>query len=334
MNMAKARVPRFTVFNHKGGVGKTTLIANLAFAFADKNIRCLLVDGDPQGNLTSYLIEDNVVNDLLDNSDGPAGRTLWSALKPIVEGSGPAREILPFDIQSKFLLAPGDIRLAEFETELADFWGECFQRRIRGFRGTQALSSVVDAICAKSKVDLVIYDSGPNVGPLTRIMLLDSDYFAIPAAWDLFSTRAVKTLGHILEKWIREWRSISDLAPPELIQMSGKPKLVGYIPQQFRIWGNAPTSSYAEMIPMVDRAVSEDVLARLKAVDAELGSAAKAPLKLPEIRSFGGAAAISQTTGQPLWLADRIAEPQRQDALSAFSKLADVLIDRLGLAHG
>src|SRR6185437_13756101 len=151
--MDHTRVPRFTIFNHKGGVGKTTLIANLAFAFADNGIRCLLVDGDPQGNLTSYLMEDNVVNDLLDNSDSDSGRTLWSALKPIVEGTGLQRKIEPFDIQSKFWLAPGDIRLAEFETELAALWNECFSRRVRGFRGTQALSGVVDDICAEVSPD-------------------------------------------------------------------------------------------------------------------------------------------------------------------------------------
>ena len=327
----KSRTPRFSIFNHKGGVGKTTLIANVAFALADKGIRCLLVDGDPQGNLTSYLVEDDVVNDMLDNSDASAGRTLWSALKPIAEGSGPPKDIEPFDIQSRFLLVPGDIRLAEFETELADFWGDCFQRRVRGFRGTQALSTLVDGICAKHKVDLVIYDSGPNIGPLTRIVLLDSDFFAIPAAWDLFSTRAVKTLGHILEKWIKDWRSISDLAPPELIEIPGRPKLIGYIPQQFRIYGSAPTSSYAAMMPMVERAVAEDVLARLRAMDPDLASAAKSPIKLPEIRSFGGAAAISQNTGQPIWLASGVAESLRDDARYAFSHLAEELLDRIGI---
>lgn len=329
--MSPRRVPRFTIFNHKGGVGKTTLIANLAFAFADKGLRCLLVDGDPQGNLTSYLLEDNVVNDLLDNSDGDDGRTLWSALKPIVEGTGLQRAIEPFDIQSKFWLAPGDIRLAEFETELAALWGECFSRRVRGFRGTQALSSLVDDICANVNPDLVIYDSGPNVGPLTRIVLLDSDFFAIPAAWDLFSTRAIKTLGHILEKWIKEWDAISEFAPPELIRMPGRPRLVGYIPQQFRVWGSAPTASFARMIPMVDRAVAEDVLAPLENLDPYLGSAAKLPLKLPEIRNFGGAAPIAQATGQPLWLAEGIGEPQKADAGNAFSALAGELGVRLGL---
>ena len=42
-----------TVFSHKGGVGKTTLVHNLGYILADRGKRVLLVDADPQMNLTS-----------------------------------------------------------------------------------------------------------------------------------------------------------------------------------------------------------------------------------------------------------------------------------------
>ena len=58
--------PRLALFNHKGGVGKTTLTTNLAFAFSELPLRVLLVDADPQGNLTAHLVEESVVDDLLD----------------------------------------------------------------------------------------------------------------------------------------------------------------------------------------------------------------------------------------------------------------------------
>ena len=53
---------RLTLFNHKGGVGKTTLTVNLAFALADMGKTILLVDSDPQCNLTSYLVQAEVVD--------------------------------------------------------------------------------------------------------------------------------------------------------------------------------------------------------------------------------------------------------------------------------
>src|SRR6185369_5248098 len=134
------------IFNHKGGVGKTTLTVNAAYALAEQGLKVLLVDSDPQCNLTSYLIEDNVVNDLLDRSDTDDGETLWSALKPIVEGTGLSKNIEPISISDDISLLPGDIRLAEFEAELSPLWAECFQRKLRGFRGTASLSALVNAV--------------------------------------------------------------------------------------------------------------------------------------------------------------------------------------------
>src|SRR5688572_25661893 len=137
-----SNAPHLVLFNHKGGVGKTTLTVNIAFAMIDMGKRVLLVDSDPQGNLTSHLVEDGVVNDLLDQSDGPSGSTIWSAVKPVVEGIGEIKQIEPLERAEGLYLIPGDIRLAEFEAELSSMWGECLQRRIRGFRGTSALSDL------------------------------------------------------------------------------------------------------------------------------------------------------------------------------------------------
>ncbi|MYB36323.1 MAG: ParA family protein [Gammaproteobacteria bacterium] len=53
-----ARPIRITIFNHKGGVGKTTLTVNIASAIAAQGKSVLLVDSDPQCNLTSYLLAD------------------------------------------------------------------------------------------------------------------------------------------------------------------------------------------------------------------------------------------------------------------------------------
>lgn len=190
---------RLAIFNHKGGVGKTTLTVNIASAIASLGKNVLLVDSDPQCNLTSYLVEESVVDDLLDNSDGHAGRTVWSAVKPIVEATGELRDIEPFQLSKpRLFLLPGDIRLSEFEVELNQFWSDCFQRRLKGFRGTMALSALVDHVCNSANIDAVFFDSGPNIGALNRVILLDCDYFIVPAACDVFSVRALKTLGHTL----------------------------------------------------------------------------------------------------------------------------------------
>ncbi len=52
--MMKSSDRRITLYNHKGGVGKTTLSVNVGAALAARGERVLLVDSDPQCNLTSY----------------------------------------------------------------------------------------------------------------------------------------------------------------------------------------------------------------------------------------------------------------------------------------
>jgi len=229
---------RVSVFNHKSGVGKTTLTMNLASALADSGKRVLLVDSDPQCNLTSYLIADDVVDELLDKADSEEGQTLWSAVQPLSEATGRHKAIKPLatGVENLFLL-PGDIRLSEYETDLADFWAQCFQRKPKGFRGTTAVSELVGEVAREWRVDYVFYDSGPNIGALNRSLLLDCDYFIVPVACDLFSLRALKTLGRTLTSWITDWTTISDLAPEDIYLLNGRPRFLGYVPGGFRVFG-------------------------------------------------------------------------------------------------
>ena len=172
----------------RAALGKTTLTVNIAAALARLGNRVLLVDTDPQCNLSSFLLDESVLDDKLANSDSEAGSTIWSAIKPVAEGLGDVLNLRPVErsIENLFL-ACGDIRLSEFEEELTSFWSDCLQRKMRGFRGSMALSRLVNQMCVDQQIDVVFYDCGPNIGPLNRIILLDCDGFIIPAACDQFS---------------------------------------------------------------------------------------------------------------------------------------------------
>ncbi len=304
------------------------MTANLVCALADLGRRVLLVDADPQCNLTSFFIEDAVVDNLLDQSDTAGGQTVWTAMKPLVEATGDAQIVAPVTLRTNISLLPGDIRLAEFEEELPALWAECFQRKPRGFRGTTGLSALVSDVAAEEDADYVIYDCGPNIGALNRVVLLDADYFIVPAACDLFSARAIKTLGHTLVSWINDWSTIGDLAPSELYLLPGRPKLMGYVPQRFRTYGGAPTIAQANYISRLDRTVQDDVVSLLQAIDPDLAS--YRPTKMGEIKDFGSLASRSQTKGRAIWELDDASPQQRQDALSAFRGLAREVERRAG----
>lgn len=328
-NAEKPRAPRIAIFNHKGGVGKTTLTVNLAAAMTEVGHRVLLVDSDPQCNLTSYLVEESVVNDLLDKSDLPEGNTLWSAVKPLVESIGELKRIQPIEFPDRLSLLAGDIRLAEFETELLPYWSECFQRRPRGFRGTTAVSRTIDYVLAEFPADIVFYDTGPNIGPLNRAILLDCDYFIVPAACDLFSLRAISTLGHQLANWAGDWSTIAQLAPDGIPLLPGLPRVLGYVTQRFRVYANRPSTAYAELVPRLEKAIQEDLLTVLRRVNPQLGEAALPPLRLGEVKDFSSLANAAQNEGVAIWRTSKGTQEQRDEAKETFGQLAKAVLSRI-----
>src|SRR6267143_2502518 len=110
-----------TVFNNKGGVGKTTLLCNLAAYLSQKeNKRVLIVDADPQANATIYLFPDEKLVEIYEGKHG----SVHDLLVPLSKGKGYFRGQLPLLKSSAFKvdLIPGDPRLALQEDLLATDW--------------------------------------------------------------------------------------------------------------------------------------------------------------------------------------------------------------------
>jgi cellulose biosynthesis protein BcsQ len=324
--MVRQKAKRFTVFNHKGGVGKTTLTVNIAFALAKAGKRVLLVDSDPQCNLTSYLIEDRVVDELLDKSDKPGGRTIWTALKPIVEASGRYHSVQPLETGDLHLL-PGDIRLSEFEGVLNDFWGDCVQRKVRGFKGTSAMSALINECVKDEKIEYVFYDTGPNIGPLNRVILLDCDFFIVPAACDLFSVRALKTLGQTLIDWVSMWAKILELAPEDAYVMPGRPHFLGYLPQSFRVYGQRMSRTHAYYAAQIERHVFSDVMTLLQGDELVVPTTVTAA-KLGEVKDLSSLVQDAQIQGVALWDVQGGNAHNKQEARSVFAAIAKKIITR------
>jgi cellulose biosynthesis protein BcsQ len=324
----RARAIRLAIFNHKGGVGKTTLTINLAYALSRLQKKVVLVDSDPQCNLTSYLVDDEVVDALLDESDGPKGKTLWSGLKPVVEGTAEARKVPLIETSGLYLL-PGDIRLSEFESLLDSFWGDCAQRRIRGFRGTSSLSILVNSIAEDVDADFIFYDAGPNIGPLNRALLLDCDFFIVPAACDLFSVRALKTLGRTLGDWISQWEGIKRFAPDVPLLLPGKPRFLGYVPQRFRVYGASMSRGHSFYLGQLEKRVFSDIVEPLRKLDSALAEPNIVSSKLGEVKDFGVLVEEAQKQGVPLARVKNSSAQMKKDAEEAFKKMSERVMQRI-----
>jgi len=328
MTPVRGSAIRLVLYNHKGGVGKTTLTVNIASALAAAGKRVLLVDADPQCNITSYLVETNVVNKWLDESDTESGTTIWSAIKPVAESSGPVKQVKPYERLKGTYLIPGDIKLSEFEQDLNQIWTECLQRKVRGFKGASAISELVAAAAQRVKADFVFYDVGPNIGPLNRVVLLDCDYFIVPAACDLFSTRALSTLGHSLDSWIREWQVISQLAPDNTLLLPGKPIFLGYVLQKFRVYGGVLSEGFSQYAALLEKAANADIATVLRKIDKSLASASLSHNKLGQVKDFGQLAAQAQTQGVAFDSVSGGTTYQRNEARKEFGAIAKRIIDR------
>src|SRR5664279_440529 len=109
------------LFNHKGGVSKTTTSFNLGWMMALKGKRVLLADFDPQCNLTGMVMGFKGVDDLAGLYSGSPPNNAKDGLAPAFESKPRpilAVECLAVSGNNNLLLLPGHIGLAEYETTL------------------------------------------------------------------------------------------------------------------------------------------------------------------------------------------------------------------------
>lgn len=252
-------------FNHKGGVGKTTLIFNIGLALAVEGHRILFVDADAQANLTATALSADAYQKVID-SEG----TIIDGLRPVIDGTGEARLVTPIKLRENAWLLPGNIDLSDYEAELPEAWTNALAGRVGGFVKTTALQGIIRESAATVQADLVLIDVGPSVGALNRVIILGSDGFVLPLAPDLFSLTALPSVGKAVSRWIRDWEAaVANIKRAERLHvvsdnlLAGKPSPLGYISQQFASYRSAPAAAFQRWMDQIPKTYEEQIIKRL-----------------------------------------------------------------------
>jgi cellulose biosynthesis protein BcsQ len=244
-------VKTIAFFHNKGGVGKTSLVYHLGWAFADAGARVLLADLDPQSNLTAMCTTEERMEGLWPDAD-EARLTVRGAVDPIVQGVGDIVAAHVEEVAPRLGLLPGDIRLADFEQKLSDAWPRCMDADPAAYRAASSLARVVAAAAERWEAELVLVDVGPNLGAINRSALIAADDVVTPLAADLFSVQGLRNLGPMLARWRREWADRRARNPVDgLVLPEGLMRPIGYVVMQPNLYGGTVTKAYSHWLARV-----------------------------------------------------------------------------------
>jgi cellulose biosynthesis protein BcsQ len=226
-----------SVFNNKGGVGKTTLTFHLAHALALKGKRTLILDLDPQCNISIlslsqdelhdiWVAEDEFIDDYQAARDRcsekqfkklyETPRSVHFILKPTEDGAAePPQAPPPIELASNLHLIPGRLSMHMYEDKIASRWSDVYLGQPLALRTINRFHELARSYSAAYGYDFVILDTSPNLGAMNKVVISTTDGFLIPCMPDMFSLYGIRNIGSALGRWKQEFDTLRRLLSEE-----------------------------------------------------------------------------------------------------------------------
>ena len=263
-------VNKFALFNHKGGVSQTTTTFNLGWMLATKGYRVILVDTDPQCNLTGMALGEAT------EEDEDRIEESYNTRSNIKTGLAPAFESQPRAIeavdcitigeQERLFLLPGHVGLAEYEVTLGiaqELSGSI--QALKNLPG--AITDLLNKTASKFNADYILIDMSPSLGAINQNLLMTSDFFIVPTTADFFSLMAIDSLSNVLPKWY-DWAKKASSLP--ILKEASYPfpdvtlKFLGIIIQNYRVYAGTQTAAFEKWIKKIEEDVSDKLVPMLR----------------------------------------------------------------------
>jgi len=215
-----------SIFNNKGGVGKTTLTYHVANALAELGHKTLIFDLDPQCNVTIMSMHEDSIHDIWEKEDNfiedykaarekmgkqdydnlfKETRSIHFLLKPSQDGVDADHISKPYELDTNLSIIPGRLTMHLFEQKVSRVWNDIYSGEPQAIRIVTQIRNLALQYAEKYGFEYVIMDTSPSLGTLNKVIISTTDGFMIPANPDLFSLYGIRNIGKALSEWKKDF---------------------------------------------------------------------------------------------------------------------------------
>lgn len=233
-----------SVINYKGGVGKTTITANLASEMVRRKKRVLVIDLDPQTNLTfSYIKVEKW------RSEYEKNRTIKYWFDSIIDGTKPIPTFKELIVKNNGVdLICSHLGLIDVDIELAAGLSAGTERQHKNnFIKTYSYIKN-ELVTLENEYDIVLFDCPPNFSIVTKNALIASDYYIVPAKMDYLSTLGINQLKNHVDSLVEQFNRYT-----EEDMKKTHPTFLGVIATMISVRNNKPISAQQTYVQQLKR---------------------------------------------------------------------------------